>query len=155
MLETTFALTFHVLGAVVWVGGMFAAYMCLRPAAAALEPPQRLRLWRAFFAKFFPWVWVAVVLLLASGYWMLLTTFGGFAGAPPYIDLMQGIGWLMIALYVWLFHGPWLKFKRAVDAQDWPAAAAHLNRIRQVIMINLPLGLIVAVIGGSGRYWGF
>jgi uncharacterized membrane protein len=155
MLETTFALTFHVLGAVVWVGGMFAAYMCLRPAAAALEPPQRLRLWRAFFAKFFPWVWVAVVLLLASGYWMLLTTFGGFVGAPPYIDLMQGIGWLMIALYVWLFHGPWLKFKRAVDAQDWPAAAAHLNRIRQVIMINLPLGLIVAVIGGSGRYWGF
>ncbi len=155
MLETTFALTFHILGAVVWVGGMFAAYMCLRPAAGALEPPQRLRLWRAFFAKFFPWVWAAVVLLLTSGYWMLLTTFGGFAGAPIYIDLMQGIGWLMIALYVWLFHGPWLKFKRAVDAQDWPAAAAHLNRIRQVIMINLPLGLIVVVIGGSGRYWGF
>jgi uncharacterized membrane protein len=155
MLETTFALTFHVLGAVVWVGGMFAAYMCLRPAAGALEPPQRLRLWRAFFAKFFPWVWAAVVLLLTSGYWMLLTTFGGFSGAPIYIDLIQGIGWLMIALYVWLFHGPWLKFKRAVDAQDWPAAAAHLNRIRQVIMINLPLGLIVVVIGGSGRYWGF
>jgi len=155
MLETTFALTFHILGAVVWVGGMFAAYMCLRPAAGALEPPHRLRLWRAFFAKFFPWVWAAVALLLTSGYWMLLTTFGGFAGAPIYIDLMQGIGWLMIALYVWLFHGPWLKFKRAVDAQDWPAAAAHLNRIRQVIMINLPLGLIVVVIGGSGRYWGF
>jgi uncharacterized membrane protein len=155
MLGTTFALAFHVLGAVVWVGGMFAAYMCLRPAAGALEPPQRLRLWRAFFAKFFPWVWVAVVLLLLSGYWMLLTTFGGFAGAPPYIDLMQGIGWLVIALYLWLFHGPWLKFKRAVDAQDWPAAAAHLNRIRQVIMINLPLGLIVVVIGGTGRYWGF
>jgi uncharacterized membrane protein len=134
---------------------MFAAYMCLRPAAGALEPPQRLRLWRAFFAKFFPWAWAAVALLLTSGYWMLLTTFGGFAGAPIYIDLMQGIGWLMIALYVWLFHGPWLKFKRAVDAQDWPAAAAHLNRIRQVIMINLPLGLIVVVIGGSGRYWGF
>jgi uncharacterized membrane protein len=155
MLETTLALTFHILGAVVWVGGMFAAYVCLRPAAGALEPPQRLALWRGFFAKFFPWVWVSVLLLLASGYWMLLTTFGGFKGAPLYINLMQTIGLVMIALYVWLFHGPWLKFKRAVDAQDWPSAAAQLSRIRQIIMINLPLGLIVVGLGGTGRFWGF
>jgi uncharacterized membrane protein len=155
MMETALALTPHILGAVVWVGGMFAAYVCLRPAAGALEPPQRLRLWRSFFAKFFPWVWVSVLLLLGSGYWMLLTTFGGFKGAPLYINLMQGIGWLMVALFVWLFHGPWLKFKRAVDAQDWPAAGGYLSRIRQIIMINLPLGLSVVVIGGTGRYWGF
>ena len=106
MLSTMLALTLHVLSAVVWVGGMFAAYVCLRPAAGVLEPPQRLRLWRNFFAKFFLWVWVAVLLLLASGYWMLVNTFGGFAGAPIYIQLMQGLGWLMIVLFVWLFHGP-------------------------------------------------
>jgi len=39
-------------------------------------------------------------LLLASGYWMLFTTFGGFAGAGLHIHLMQMIGWLMIALFV-------------------------------------------------------
>ena len=155
MMQTTLALAFHVLGAVVWVGGMFAAYVCLRPAAGALEPPQRLALWRRFFAKFFPWVWVSLLLLLGSGYWMLLTTFGGFKGAPLYIHLMQGIGWLMVLLFVYLFHGPWLKFKRAVDAKDWPAAGAQIELIRQVIMVNLPLGLIVVVIGGTGRYWGF
>jgi uncharacterized membrane protein len=66
---------------------------------------------------------------------------------------MQGIGWIMILLYLWLFHGPWLKFKRAVDAAEWPVAAANLNRIRQIIMVNLPLGLIVVMIGASGRYW--
>ncbi len=155
MLETTLALLFHVLAAVIWVGGMFAAYVCLRPAAGPLEAPQRLTLWRNFFAKFFPWVWASVILLLLSGYCMLLTGFGGFAGAPLYVNLMQAIGWVMIALYVWLFHGPWLKFKRAVDAKDWPAAAPQLNRIRQIIMINLPLGLIVVAIGGTGRFWGF
>jgi len=155
MLQTTLALTFHILGAVIWVGGMFAAYVCLRPAAGPLETPQRLALWRRFFAKFFPWVWVSVVLLLASGYYMLLTTFGGFKGAPFYIHAMQGIGWVMVALFAYLFHGPWLKFKRAIDAQNWPAAGAQLNDIRQIIMINLPLGLIVVVIGGTGRYWGF
>src|SRR6478735_7126285 len=65
------------------------------------------------------WVWLAILLLLASGYWMLFTTFGGFVGAGPYIHLMQMIGWLMIALFVWLFHGPWLSFKRVVDSEDW------------------------------------
>ena len=154
MLETTLALTFHILGAVVWVGGMFAAYVCLRPVTGVLEGPQRLKLWRGFFAKFFPWVWVSLVLLLGSGYWMLLTAFGGFKGAPLYIHLMQGIGWLMVALFVWMFHGPWLKFKRAVDAKDFPAAGGYLNRIRQIILVNLPLGLIVVVIGGTGRFWG-
>jgi uncharacterized membrane protein len=154
MIAITVPLAFHLLGAIVWVGGMFAAYVCLRPATCALEPPQRLQLWRSFFATFFPWVWVSVLLLLASGYWMLISSFGGFAHAPLYINLMQSIGLIMIALFAWLFHGPWLKFKRAADAQEWPTAAANLNRIRQIIMINLPLGLIVAVIGGTGRYWG-
>ena len=154
MPATAVALALHVLAAVVWVGGMFAAYVCLRPAAGVLEPPQRLRLWRGFFAKFFPWVWVSVLLLLGSGYWMLLTAFGGFKGAPLYINLMQLLGLVMVGLFVWLFHGPWLKFKRAVDAQEWPAAAAGLSRIRQIIAVNLPLGLLVVIIGGSGRYWG-
>jgi uncharacterized membrane protein len=151
---TALALALHVLGAVVWVGGMFAAYMCLRPAAGPLDPPARLKLWRAFFAKFLPWVWVAILLLLASGYWMVFMTFGGMRGLGLHIHLMQGLGWVMIALFVWLFHGPWLKLKRAVDASDWPVAGSNLNRIRQIIAVNLPLGLLVVVIGASGRYWG-
>jgi len=150
----TVLLALHMLGAVVWVGGMFAAYVCLRPATGALEPPQRLALWQRFFAKFFPWVWVSVVLLLVSGYWMMVTSFGGFARAPLYINLMQTLGLVMAALFFWLFHGPWMKFKRAVSAQDWRTAGPQLNRIRQIIMINLPLGLIVTIIGGTGRYWG-
>ena len=115
------AIALHILGAVVWVGGMFAIYVCLRPALGILEPPQRLRLMRATLQKFFPWVWIAIVLLLASGYWMVFTTFGGFARAGLYIHLMQGIGWVMIALFVWLFHGPWLAFKRAVEARGLAA----------------------------------
>src|SRR5215813_6469292 len=94
---TAVALALHIFGAVVWVGGMFAIYVCLRPALGTLEPPQRLRLMRVTFEKFFPWVWLAILLLLASGYWMLFTTFGGFAAASPYIHLMQMIGWLMNA----------------------------------------------------------
>ena len=40
------AIALHLLAAVIWVGGMFFAYMALRPAAASLlEPPLRLPLW--------------------------------------------------------------------------------------------------------------
>ncbi len=154
MLLNSLLLAAHVIGAVVWVGGMFAAYVCLRPATGAMEPPQRLKLWRDFFAKFLPWVWVSVLLLLGSGYWMMFASFGGFKGAPLYINLMQLLGLVMTGLFVWLFHGPWLKFKRAADAQQFPVAAGHLGRIRQIIAVNLPLGLLVVVIGATGRYWG-
>src|SRR5215472_3324191 len=140
------AFALHIFGAVVWVGGMFAIYVCLRPALVTLEPPQRLRLMRVTFQKFFPWVWTAVLLLLASGYSMVFIVFGGFAAAGLHVHLMQGIGWLL--------HGPWLAFKRAVDAEDWPSAGISLDRIRQIISINLPLGLIVVLIGASGRFWG-
>src|SRR5262249_29497416 len=53
-LMAALAFALHILGAVVWVGGMFAIYVCLRPALVTHEPPQRLRLMRATFQKFFP-----------------------------------------------------------------------------------------------------
>jgi len=43
----------HVVAAVIWVGGMFFAYVCLRPAVGALEPPARCRLWRVALGRFF------------------------------------------------------------------------------------------------------
>ena len=55
------AYTLHVLAAMIWVGGMFFAWMILRPAAmAALDGPARLKLWVNVFQRFFVWVWVAV-----------------------------------------------------------------------------------------------
>ena len=44
------AFALHVLGAVVWVGGMFAIYVCLRPAVVTLEPRQRLQFLDVFGA---------------------------------------------------------------------------------------------------------
>src|SRR5258708_16732074 len=113
---TALALALHTLGPVVWVGGLLGIYVGLRPAVGTLEPPQRLRLMRGTFQKFFPWVWLAILLLLASGYWMVFTAFSGFAGAGLHVHLMQMIGWLMIALFVWLFPGPSLAFQPPVHA---------------------------------------
>jgi len=44
----TVGVAFHVVAAVIWVGGMFFALVVLRPATGPLEPPVRLRFGSAF-----------------------------------------------------------------------------------------------------------
>jgi len=72
-------LAIHTLGAIVWVGGMFFAYVILRPSAGALEPAVRLSLWCRVFSRFFGWVWLSVAALLASGFGMVFLALGGLA----------------------------------------------------------------------------
>lgn len=147
-------LFFHILAAVFWVGGMFFAHQMLRPAAGALGPAQRLALWRRVFERFFPAVWVAIAALLASGYSMVFLGFGGFAHLPLYVDLMQGIGIIMMLIFAHLYFAPWKRLRRALDAGDLPAARRQLDQIRVIVGFNLLLGLAVVVIGATGRYWG-
>ena len=149
----TALLALHLLAAVFWVGGMAFAYWVLRPAAGPLEPPVRLPLWRRVFERFLPWVGVSIVVLLATGYAMLIVYFGGFRGAPLYVNLMQGIGILMMLLYLHLVFAPWRRFRAALDQGVLPEAAKRLNQIRIVVAVNLALGILTLVIGGTGRYW--
>ena len=117
------AITLHLLAVIVWVGGMFFAYMALRPVAASqLEPPQRMPLWVGTFTRFFPWVWAAVILLPVTGYWMIFNVFGGFKSTALYIHLMQGLGWIMIAVFLHVYFAPYRRLQRAVAAQDFVAA---------------------------------
>ncbi|OGI38459.1 MAG: hypothetical protein A2V91_03665 [Candidatus Muproteobacteria bacterium RBG_16_64_10] len=148
-----FAITLHVLLAVIWVGGMFFAYMALRPVAASLlEPPLRLPLWSQTFARFFPWVWAAVLLLPLTGYWMILGPFEGFANAGWHIHLMQGTGWAMIVLFLHVYVAPYRRMNRAIAAADWPVAAKQLAQIRRLIGVNLILGLITTTVATGGAY---
>ncbi|OGT84747.1 MAG: hypothetical protein A3G96_00465 [Gammaproteobacteria bacterium RIFCSPLOWO2_12_FULL_52_10] len=147
------AITLHLLSVIVWVGGMFFAHIVLRPAAGGLEPKIRLPLWGRTLGRFFPWVWAAVVMLVISGYWMILGYRDGFAELPVYLHLMQGIGWLMILLFLHLWFAPYRRFKQALAAEMFSDAASNLNQIRRIVTANLILGLINAVIGASGAYW--
>lgn len=150
----TLAITLHLLSAVVWVGGMFFAYTALRPVAAAqLEPPTRLALWAGVFARFFPWVWAAVGLLLATGFWMVFAYFGGMAAVGMHVHLMIGLGLAMVAVFLHVYFAPYRRLRRAVAAGDWPAGGRSLNQIRRLVATNLGLGLVVVAVATGGRYW--
>lgn len=141
----------HLAGVVVWVGGMFFAYVCLRPAAVeVLEPPLRLTLWKRVFDRFFPAVWVAVALILLSGFGMLLSA--GFAAAPPHWHLMFLTGLIMVAVFVGVVAVPFRQLADAVAASQWSAGGAALGRIRQLVGFNLALGLATIGIATLGRW---
>ncbi|CAI8822596.1 CopD family protein [Pseudomonas sp. IT-P291] len=146
---TPFSLIYslHVLAALVWVGGMFFAWMVLRPAAiTALEGPARLKLWVEVFQGFFRWVWVAVVLLPVSGVGMLNLHFNGFESAPRYVQVMMGLYVVMTALFIRIQALMLPELRTAVTGQDWPAGASVLGRIRRFVGINLLVGLAVVAI---------
>ena len=145
-----FGIAIHALAAVIWVGGMFFAYMVLRPSAGPLEPPVRLQLWERVFSRFFPWVWTSVATLLASGLGMVFWGYGGFGA---YVHVMLGIGLLMMAIYAHLYFVPWRRLRRAVASANWAEGGVQLGVIRRIVAVNLTLGLITVAIGASGRFW--
>jgi uncharacterized membrane protein len=141
----------HIVGLAVWIGGMFFAYMALRPVAATrLEASQRLALWEGVFGKFFSWVWLSVALILASGFYMMMKI-----GRPPsYVSAMFIIGIVMMLIFAHVFFAPYKRLRRAVAAQDWPAGGAALAQIRQMVGLNLLLGFVTIACGALGPLLG-
>ena len=135
------ALLLHVLAVVIWVGGMFFAYMALRPVAASqLEPPVRLKLWAGVFGKFFPWVWLSIIVILVTGFW-IIGLYGGFKGLGLHINVMMASGIIMMMIFMHVFFAPYKKLKRAVEAEDWPAGGKQLGMIRMLVGINTLIGI--------------
>jgi uncharacterized membrane protein len=143
------AVLIHLLGVVVWVGGMFFAHVCLRPVAAAqLPPPQRLPLLAAILGRFFNAVTVAIVAILATG----LLRFGelGGAAAPWHWHAMAASGSAMVLIYLLIILRFYPRLKAAVAAQAWPAGGAAMDMIRKLVLVNLVLGVVTIVIARLG-----
>ncbi len=143
-----FLLFVHLVGVVTWVGGMAFAHFCLRPAALALPPAQRLGLWRAVLGRFFPVVWVSIAAIVVSGFAMLLEV--GFAQAPLAWHVMAAIGLLMAGIFASIWFGPWRALQQAVAAESWAQGAQALNLIRQRVTLNLALGAFTVALATLG-----
>ncbi|AZZ44623.1 hypothetical protein C1896_06635 [Pseudomonadaceae bacterium SI-3] len=140
----------HVLAALIWVGGMFFAWMVLRPAAVSeLQAPERLKLWAEVFRRFFQWVWVSVLVLPISGIGMWHMRFDGLEAAPRYVHIMTGVFLVMLALFLRIQLLQLPELKRAIAEQNWPEGGAALGRIRKLVGINLLLGLAVVALASA------
>ncbi len=132
----------HVLGAVIWVGGMFFTTMIMRPALANLDTPLRVDVYRGAFHRFFRLVWLVMPTMLLTGYLMLFGQYGGFALANWNVHLMHMLGLAMAAVFVAIWFGPYQQFR---TGQGRAMAA-----IRPLIFANMLLGLATVVIAALG-----
>ncbi len=148
--------TIHLLSVVLWLGGMFFALYCLRPALGMLEPPQRVRLMHAVLGRFFDVVLFAAGLALATGVWMIAgdARAAGRAGIGLNMPLdwyvMAVLGMLMVAIFGVVRFVLFNSLSRAVAAQAWPEAAKQLASIARAVQVNLALGVLIIVVTRAG-----
>jgi uncharacterized membrane protein len=128
----------HVLSVTLWVGGMAFAHFFLRPAAQALEPPQRLPLLQGVLRRFLNAAGIAVLVVLASGGALMAL---GATGRS--IHAMAAGGVVMAAIYGHVRFALYPRLARAAAAQDWPAGGAAMQSIRRWVAGNLALGVAV------------
>ena len=144
-------LCLHLLAATLWVGGMLVMHVVVRPAAVAtLQPPLRLPFMAAVLGRFFAWVSGGIVVLLLTGL-ALVGLAGGFGAAHWSVHAMFAVGLLMMAIFAHIRFGPFRRLQRAVTAHDWPSGAPQMNRIRQLVALDLALGTAVFVLAVVGR----
>ena len=136
-------LAVHVLCAVIWVGGMFFAYVVLRPSLSVLEPIQRIALQTQVFRRFFLIVWHVMPLILISGFAVLFLFYGGMAYVGWNVHVMLLLGLIMSAVFVLIVFGPYARFRRTTDRAT---AVACIDRIRKLIGVNVVLGIVTVVV---------
>ncbi len=140
----------HLLGAIAWIGGMFFAYFCLRPAAAELlEPPIRLTLWTATFARFLRYTAISVVVILATGFTLIAQV--GFGAAPIGWHVMLALGLVMAAVFGHIYMALFPRLRKSCADSAWPAAGQVLNTIRRLVALNLVLGICTVIAAISAR----
>lgn len=141
----------HGIAATAWIGGIFFAFMALRPAAnKTLEPKERLRLWQSAYSHFFPWVWLFICTLLITGYLDLYLRFGGFTNNAAYLAIMHITGLIMIAFFVYLYFVLYRHLSKSLHNDNHSAAAKTMSKMRPVMAINLSLGIFITFIGIAG-----
>ena len=141
----------HVLGVVVWIGGMFVLHFAVRPSAARLkEPSDRLTFLSSALGRFMSWAALAIVAVLASGLAMIFIG-GGFRNAHLSVHLMLAVGLVMMAFYLHIRFAPFKRMRAAVMAGDWAVAGANLDIVRKMVLLNLSLGIVTIAIATIGR----
>ena len=146
----------HLLSLYVWVGGMIFVHYFLRKPVATLPADQRFPLVHHVLYRFFNAVSVSVILVLLTGLWMIgrtakqMSRAGIQFEAPWSWTAMAVLGLIMIAIFLYVRLGPYRKLGRALRRTDWALAAHALGTIRQWVLVNMVLGIVVTAIAVLG-----
>lgn len=148
----TVALPLHIVAAIVLLGGLFFASVVFRPIARDLDIETASTLRQQVWSRFFAWGWVSLLLILATGIAMVFLRFGGFSGVPLIHRANMAIGIPAMALFGYVFFGPWHEYRRRVARRDWSAAQEEIKRIHVLMGVIVGLGFVASVVSAIGRF---
>jgi uncharacterized membrane protein len=141
--------TLHLLSIILWIGGMAFVLFFLRPALGSLQPPARVTLMHDVLRRFFGAVSAAIIIVLASGLWMMAEFAAGASASgvrmPMSWMVMATLGLLMMAIFGHIRFVLYKRLQRAVARGEWSAGGTALASIRVWVLANLFIGL--AIIG--------
>jgi uncharacterized membrane protein len=145
----------HVLGVVVWIGGVWLVTTVLLPGMKSKPPQEWIREFDALERRFAPQARVAVVLVLLSGLYMLdqyhlWDRFGH--GEFWWMDVMVGV-WLLFAALLFLIEPFVVRravHRRAAVAPD--ITLALMLRLHRVMLALSLLAIFAAVAGSHGLF---
>ena len=143
----------HLLAINVWVGGTFFTVVILPHAAASLEPAERHPFMRIVFKRFFFWVWLAMMILISTGGWMIYSVFGGIVNAPLYVVLMASITLLMVCVFLLIYFGSYRLYMQSLKQENLSNSERHLDYISLLSKINMALGICVVLVIGGGPHF--
>lgn len=144
----------HLVAGIVWMGGMTFMLVALRPAAfATMEPQPRARLILEVWRRFFAVVLGAIVVLFITGTNLYTTAFRaakaatGEGSVPLGWNLMLIAGITMMLIFGHIYFAGFRKYRRALDAGEWPKVGAMATQIHILMLTNFTLGwfAIIAV----------
>ncbi len=141
---------FHILAAVVWVGGMVFNLLVVRPSMSVVDPPQRLKLADGILRRFIPVVWMSVGLLVFTG---LLMTLKRVASFEILLKTVYGnllilklvVVTLMISIVVLIRYSLLPRFESLIDSQSRELNKV-LGQMVTLVKVNLALGILVLLL---------
>jgi uncharacterized membrane protein len=142
----------HLVGVVVWVGGMFFMLHCLRPSLDSIDGPQRPKLMLAVQGKFFKMVSVALVLIWGSGLAMLYSAIShGLKPWPMGWHVMVTLALVMTLVFFYIRFALFPKAQEAFAQAKPGELSPMMDKIRKAVMLNMVLGFVVIAAAIFGR----
>jgi len=138
----------HVLGAIVWVGGMIGMRVAVHPGLQHIEDPKKrmartLEIVRNLFALVLPFIFI----ILITGFIMGLAVGAPGTPAGTVVHIKEGVWTLMTINYsvmVWRRN----KAERYFVSGDLAGARAMMAPIPNLMLpVNIALGILALVLG--------
>ncbi|HIP51911.1 MAG TPA: hypothetical protein EYG94_07480 [Campylobacterales bacterium] len=134
---------FHVLSAIIWVGGMIAIRLAVHPTMQTIDDPKiKLGKTLMLMGKFFNIVIPFILILLFTAVILIFAM-----GKSPMIEIKEYIWIIMAANFTWMY----LKRRKAqklFDEGKLPEAKALVALIPKILLpLNIVLGLVALWLG--------